>query len=460
LAVDLAGNVYVADSGNSTIRKITQDGVVTTLAGMARQPGSADGVGTAARFYQPTGVAADSAGNVYVADFGNDTIRKITPDDVVSTLAGAVGMTGSTDGTGTAARFDRPGNVAVDLADNVYVADSVNETIREISPAGVVTTLAGSVGVTGSTDGTGSAARFMTPDGVSVDNAGNVYVGDLGNDTVRKITPAGVVTTLAGTAGQQGSADGIGPTAKFTHVGSTAVDGAGNLYVADSVNDTIRKLSIRSVSAQSGLTGTTAVAISAPLAGLTPGTTIHFRAVATSAAGGTVGSIQSFTPSASTPTPTPTPTPAPTPTPTPSPSLVTISGVSLQKIALGKTKTEAIDVQFSGQVNAASADNLVVYTLATTPQGKKHRVKGVALGRAIYRTSTEAVMLIAKKAPLSLSPPLILTINANNLLDTLGRNVDGTGDGMPGGIYKAILSKTGAIRISAVEQVRVRYPKD
>jgi hypothetical protein len=137
---------------------------------------------------------------------------------------------------------------------------------------------------------------------------------------------------------------------------------------------------------------------------------------------------------------------------------VTISGVSIQKITIGKTKTKAIDVLFSGQVNAGSANNLLVYTLATTPQGKKQTVKSVALGRAIYSAATQTVRLIAKKAPLALGPPLILTINANNLLDTLGRDVDGTGGGQPGGIFKALLSKAGAIRISAVRQGQGRHP--
>jgi hypothetical protein len=137
---------------------------------------------------------------------------------------------------------------------------------------------------------------------------------------------------------------------------------------------------------------------------------------------------------------------------------VTILSVSLPRITVGKTKTRAIDVQFSGQVNAASADSLAAYALNTTPQGKNHTAKGVALGRAIYSTATETVMLLVKKAPLRLSPPLILTVNANDLIDTLGRDVDGTGDGQPGGIYKAMLSKAGAVKISAVERGRTRDP--
>jgi hypothetical protein len=209
VAVDGAGNVFVADNGNDTIRKITPGGVVTTLAGTAGSSGSADGTGAAARFNKPFGVAVDGAGNVFVADYYNNTIRKITPSGVVTTLAGSAGLSGSADGTGAVARFN-PLGVAVDGAGNVFVADTSNNTIRKITPAGVVTTLAGTAGSSGSADGTGAAARFYGPMGVAVDGAGNVFVAD-NYDTIRKITPAGVVTTLAGTAGWNGSADGTGP---------------------------------------------------------------------------------------------------------------------------------------------------------------------------------------------------------------------------------------------------------
>ena len=210
-----------------------QPGIVTTLAGSAGQTGSSDGTGTAARFDYPEGVAVDSAGNVYVADRDNDEIRKITASGVVTTLAGSAGLSGSSDGTGSAARFDWPWGVAVDSAGNVYVADKFNDEIREITPAGVVTTLAGSAGQQGSSDGTGSAARFYRPEGVAVDSAGNVYVGDYFNDEIREITPAGVVTTLAGSAGQTGSSDGTGTAARFYLPEGVAVDSVGNVYVAD-----------------------------------------------------------------------------------------------------------------------------------------------------------------------------------------------------------------------------------
>jgi D-alanyl-D-alanine dipeptidase len=242
VATDSAGNVFVADTGNHTIRKITPAGVVTTLAGTAGSSGSTDASGAAARFNNPRGVATDSAGNVYVADTGNDTIRKITPTGVVSTLAGTAGSSGSTDASGAAARFNSPRGIASDAAGTLYVADSGNDTIRKITPTGAVTTLAGTAGAAGSTDASGAAARFNDPMGVAIDSANNVYVADSGNNTIRKITPAGVVTTLAGTAGIASSADGLGAAASFNGPTGVATDSAANVYVADTNNNTIRKV--------------------------------------------------------------------------------------------------------------------------------------------------------------------------------------------------------------------------
>ena len=242
VAVDSAGNAFVADSGNETIRQVTPAGVVTTLAGLAGSYGSADGIGSAARFWVPSGVAVDSTGNVYVADTDNHAIREVTPAGVVTTLAGLAASSGTNDGMGSAARFCYPFGVAVDTAANVYVADTQNQTIREVTPGGVVTTLAGLAGNRGSDNGTGSDARFNNPHGVAVDSAGNVYVADTYNHTIRKVTPAGVVTTLAGLAGTPGSADGTGSAARFYQPYGVAVDSAGNVYVADDLNHTIRKV--------------------------------------------------------------------------------------------------------------------------------------------------------------------------------------------------------------------------
>jgi serine/threonine protein kinase/sugar lactone lactonase YvrE len=242
VAVDGAGNVYVADTANNVIRKITPTGVVSTLAGLAGSHGSADGSGSNARFWAPFGIVVDGSGNVYVADTANNTIREITPNGIVSTLAGFAAHPGSKDGIGANAQFRNPWSVAVDGMGNVFVADMSNDTIRKITPAGVVTTLAGQAGMTGSVDGFGGDARFNDPFAVAVDNAGNVYVSDSANNAIRKITPGGAVVTLAGLPGYAGSADGNGNDARFWNPQGLAVDGAGNIYVADTGNNLIRKI--------------------------------------------------------------------------------------------------------------------------------------------------------------------------------------------------------------------------
>jgi hypothetical protein len=254
------GTVYVADGFNDTIRKVTSAGVVTTLAGSPGVSGSSNGTGTAALFNGPAGVAVDTSGNVYVADAFNCTIRKVTTGGVVTTLAGSPGVAGTNNGTGSAALFYYPAGVAVDSAHNVYVADALNNTIRKITSAGVVTTLAGSAGNPGSADGTGSAARFYYPVGVTLDTSGNLYVADYYNCTIRKVTSAGVVTTLAGSAGNPGSADGTGSAALFNGPAGVAVDSAHNVFVTDSGNNTIRKVTsagvVTTVGGTAGVTGT------------------------------------------------------------------------------------------------------------------------------------------------------------------------------------------------------------
>jgi hypothetical protein len=256
VSLDSAGNVFVADYYNQTIRKVTSAGVVTTLAGTAGLSGSTDATGSAARFYNPRGVSVDTAGNVFVADTSNNTIRKVTSAGVVTTLAGAAGFSGSTDATGSAARFNNPFGVSVDTAGNVFVADVDNNTIRKVTSSGVVTTLAGMAGSSGSTDATGSAARFFKPYGVSVDTAGNVFVADRDNHTIRKVTSAGVVTTLAGLAGSFGSTDATGSAARFYFPHGLCVDSAGNVFVSDTATHIIRKVtSAGVVTTVAGLAG-------------------------------------------------------------------------------------------------------------------------------------------------------------------------------------------------------------
>ena len=264
------------------MRKITSDGVVTTLAGYTHSPGSQDGFGSAARFNWPQGIAVDSTATFTLGDTNNSTIRKITPDGMVSTVAGLGGNGGNVDGIGAAARFNHPKGVALDAANNIFVADTYNGSIRKITPDGsvatfagrvpstspfgsplgvavdtggylyvadgsrilkitpdgVVSALAGSQSYSGSNDGPASAARFGGPHGIAVDKAGNVYVADTSDFKIRKITPDGNVTTLGGY--QMGNVAGAGRAARFDQPMGIAVDSSGKVYVADYYNHTIR----------------------------------------------------------------------------------------------------------------------------------------------------------------------------------------------------------------------------
>lgn len=237
VTTDSNGFIYVADERNHRIRKITPTGVVTTLAGSG-VAGFANGTGTAAQFNRPSDVVTDSSGNVYVTDSDNHRIRKITPAGVVTTLAGS-GVDGFAEGTGTAAQFSYPWSLAIDSTGTLYIADEFNYKVRKVTSAGVVSTLAGSI--FGYQDGTGAGAQFSRPNDVAVDASGTVYVSDYSNLRIRKITPAGVVTTFAG-SGVQGSADGTGTSASFNYPMGIAVDSSGNVYVSDSDNNRIRKI--------------------------------------------------------------------------------------------------------------------------------------------------------------------------------------------------------------------------
>lgn len=222
VAVDGAGNVYVADGGNFAIRKIDNTGVVTTFA---------------TGFNVPTGVTSDAAGNIYVADNGNNIISKVSTKGVVTVLAGD-GIRGSKNGTGAGAEFNQPQAVAVDSGGNVYVADRGNNLIRKITSQGVVTTVAGS-GSAGAQNGVGAAASFNGPAGIAVDASGNLYVGDSNNNLIRKISPDGTVITLAGT-GSAGSLDGVLASSSFNSPQGVAVDKYNRVFITDTGNGLIR----------------------------------------------------------------------------------------------------------------------------------------------------------------------------------------------------------------------------
>ena len=252
VATSDSGNLFFGTSNGPDVEQLTGGtpagatswclniGMVTTLAGSSQ--GYLDGTGSSAKFKGPAGVAVDSAGTVYVVDLVDQRIRKITPAGVVTTLAGS-GTVGFADGTGSAAQFYYPRGVAVDSSGTVYVGDTSSNRIRKITPAGVVTTLAGSgTGEYGSVDGTGGAAKFHNPWGVAVDSSGTVYVADANiNQRIRKITSAGVVTTLAG-SGTYGFADGMGSAAQFDGPFGVAINSSGTVYVADTDNHRIRKI--------------------------------------------------------------------------------------------------------------------------------------------------------------------------------------------------------------------------
>jgi hypothetical protein len=267
IATDNA-NLFVSDSDNHTIRKIAiATGVVTTLAGTAGVPGTADGIGTAANFYLPYGIVADGA-KLFVADAYNSTIRSIViATGAVTTIAGTAGVPGIADGTGTAASFYLPHGITTD-GTSLFVTDGVAQTIRKIVLAtGAVSTIAGTAGLHGVADGTGAAARFNTPYGLAVDGS-NLFVADSGNNAIRKVVIAtGVTSTVAGTVALSGSTDGTGAVARFDGPAGMTTDGA-NLYIAENINNTIRKVVI-STGVVSTLAGTAGVSGSADGAGAT-----------------------------------------------------------------------------------------------------------------------------------------------------------------------------------------------
>jgi sugar lactone lactonase YvrE len=244
LAVDPLGNIFVADTLNNAIRKVTPVGtnwVVKTIAGVAGRlnAGWADGTNTDARFANPDGIALDPAGNLYVADSWSNVVRKVTPSGtnwVVSTIAGLPGVSGSANGSNTIARFNSPIAIVADSTGALYVSDFGNNTIRKLVQYGTnwaVTTVAGLAGSSGTADGLGSAARFFLPQGIAVDNYQYLYVADSGNFTIRRITPAGMVSTIAGLPGVAGTTNGTGTCARFAEPYGLTVDVLGNVTIAD-----------------------------------------------------------------------------------------------------------------------------------------------------------------------------------------------------------------------------------
>lgn len=273
VALDGSGNVYVADYSADTIRKMTHVGtnwVVTTIAGSATNSGNADGTNSAARFNAPRGLVVGNNGNIFICDGGNATIRMLTAvgtNWVSTTIAGSVTNFGSADGTNSAAQFNTADGIIQDAAGNLFVDSYTDNTIRKITPSGtnwVVSTIAGTAGITGSQDGLGNIALFDNPYDVAIDGSGNLYVTDSRGQTIRKITPSGtnwIVSTIAGSSGVVGSANGTNGSARFKYPTGVAVDGSGNVYVTDTYNDTIRKMApvgtnwvVSTIGGQAGVT--------------------------------------------------------------------------------------------------------------------------------------------------------------------------------------------------------------
>jgi len=258
-ATDASGNIYVADSSNHRIRKITPSGVVTTFAGSGSS-GHADGTGTNASFSLPAAVATDPSGNVYVADYGNNSIRKITSGGVVTTLAGDPAQgSGSTDGIGTNASFNGPQGIVFDgVSNSLYISDTLNAIIRKLY------LVDGSVVTYGQG---GTDFSWTTPVGIAVDSTGNVYVVDEGTYVIVEISTGEVNTIIAGTTGSPGFDDGNGTAAKFSNPIYIAIDPSGNMFISDNANSAIRKidtsLNVTTWAIGSGISGPQGIAIDA-----------------------------------------------------------------------------------------------------------------------------------------------------------------------------------------------------
>ena len=240
IAVDGIGNIYIADRYNHTIRKISNEGQVSTLAGKAGFSGNQDGQGELARFNEPWGLCVSAEGIVYVADTKNNKIRQIDLEGRVTTIAGT-GNFGSSNAQGLAATFGNPTGIELDAFGNLYVADHLTHIIRKIDNLGIVTTIAGIPYIPGDNDGTGRDAQFWRPYGLTLDNEGNILVADEWNHKIRKVTPLGAVTTVAGT-GEVGNNDGQSINATFNYPWDLTVDGENNIYIADGYNYIIRKI--------------------------------------------------------------------------------------------------------------------------------------------------------------------------------------------------------------------------
>ncbi len=260
VAADPGGNLFIADVDNSRIRKVNPAGIITTVAGTGTSGFSGDGgPATAAQLGYPPRVAADSGGNLFIVDADNQRIRKVTPAGVITTVAGTgtSGFSGD-GGPATAAQLADPVAVAVDAVGNLFIADNGNDRIRRVTPGGIITTVAGTeTGGFGGDGGPATAAQLADPLAVAVDAAGNLFIADTGNDRIRKVTPSGIITTFAGSGLRGFSGDGGAATgAWLSEPSDVAVDAAGNFFIADNGNDRVRKVTPNGIITTVAGTGT------------------------------------------------------------------------------------------------------------------------------------------------------------------------------------------------------------
>jgi len=293
IVIGTSGIIYVSDSKNHCIRAISTAGIVSTWCGLGTA-GFTDGVPEAARFITPSGLALGSNGSLYVADRGNHRIRKIGPDGTAGTVAGT-GIAGSTNGAAGVVQFSSPVGIAVDAVGNAFVTEAAGHAIRKVAPGGFTEVFAGSPVTSGSANALGTNARFSSPAGLAMAVDGTLYVADKGNHRIRAVSPAGAVTTFAG-SGIQGVFDGSGESARFDSPFSLAITATGGLVVGEMTTSTVRRISSTQilVQAATGLGGSVSLPVQTVIPDIVASTIYYFRAIATNGGGTTISSFKSF----------------------------------------------------------------------------------------------------------------------------------------------------------------------
>jgi sugar lactone lactonase YvrE len=412
VAVDSAGNLFISDTNNNVIREVIKStGVITTVAGNNTSGFTGDGgPATAARLNQPEGIAVDSAGNIFIADLSNNVIREVNKaTGQISTVAGnSTSGFGGDGGPATAAKLNSPDDVAVDSSGNIFIADTGNNVIREvIKSTGVISTIAGNTtsGFAGD-GGPATAARLKSPQGLAVDSAGNVFIADSNNNVIREVTKAtGQISTVAGNSTSGFAGDG-GPAtaAKLNFPDAVKVDSSGNIFIADASNNVIREVT-KATGQISTVAGNTTSAFSGDGGPATAAALNFPSGLAIDTAGdvfvadtgnNVIRELPLLAAKATTPTPTPTPTPSPTPTPTPTGTPAQVTGIVGQKTKKGLT---GFTVSFSQGLNSATAHNLGLYHVlaGAKKKGKSAFTKPLAISSVSVNGSGNTVTITLAK---------------------------------------------------------------